>query len=88
MFDTDLKSLEWEPEREWRLFGTTTSVEATNASNIVLKIKPSEIYLGRKISPIHEKVLRDIAAEKGIPVFKMFIDDDSSEYNLSYKQLT
>lgn len=45
-----------------------SSVEGPGASNIVLKIKPSEIYLGRKISPIHGKILRDIADEKGIPV--------------------
>lgn len=82
-----IKSLEWEPEKEWRLFSTADSVETTLEDNIVLKVKPSHLFLGRKISKINEKILTEMAIQKGIPVFKMDIDHQSERYCLKYTQL-
>lgn len=82
-----IKSTEWKAEREWRLFGTTDSVQETIANNIVFKLKPAQLFLGRRISELNEKILLDIAAEKGIPVFKMFIQEDSPDYKLFYRQI-
>ena len=46
------------------------------------KKKPAALYLGRNISEPHEKLLRHIAAEKEMPVYKMKIDQNQRDYRL------
>ena len=46
------------------------------------KKKPVALYLGRNISKINEKLLRHIAAEKEIPVYKMEIDQSQRNFML------
>lgn len=75
------KATNWDHEKEWRL----VYYERNNLENrefpYIIK-QPTGIYLGRNISPIHEKILRHIAVEKEIPVYKMAIHTDDPTYNL------
>lgn len=76
------KSRDWASEREWRVFYIPDFSEDSKKNNFI-HIKPKAIYLGRKISDINQKVLIDIAKEKGIPAYKMYIKDDLDSYKLS-----
>lgn len=75
------KATKWDHENEWRL----VYYGKNNLENIefpyVIK-QPTGLYLGRNISPIHEKILRHIAVERGILVHKMAIHEDDHSYNL------
>lgn len=51
------------------------------------KYKPSAIYLGRNISDINQKIFVDIAKEKDVPVYRMYIYDRSRKYSLRWKKL-
>lgn len=82
-----IKSMEWAPEKEWRLFALADEITETLAKNIVFKVKPCQLFLGRRISPINEKILTDIAREKRLQIFKMCIDKNSNEYKLSHVEI-
>ena len=58
------KSLEWKSEKEWRLFYTSKNTEYNAEQHSFVYKKPTSIYLGRRISSINEKILKDIAKEK------------------------
>lgn len=74
------KSCDWKQEKEWRMFyyGPTNIDE----NFLCVKQKPSAVYLGRKISDINQKIIVDIAREKGIPIYKMGFNDLSKTYKL------
>lgn len=79
------KSKEWERETEWRLFvSSINDGEFMNAKHGCCIKKPTAIYLGRRIKPINEKILRKLAEEKSIPVFKMKLDDESPTYDMLF----
>lgn len=78
------KASVWKHEKEWRLIYNEKKGQDNTYPNITKK--PSAVYLGRNISPIHEKKLRCIAEEKNIPVYKMTIKKDNHTYNL-YPQM-
>ena len=80
------KANAWGHEREWRLTCSCNSAEFNQQEFSYAQKKPTAVYLGRKISPIHEKILRHIAVEKNIPVYKMQIREDESTYKL-YPQI-
>ena len=80
------KATDWASEKEWRLvYCERNSLENVEFPYIIRQ--PTGIYFGRNISPIHEKILRHIAAEKGIPVYKMMICEDESTYSLCSKPI-
>ena len=81
------KSSEWETEREWRVFCRSTDTEFRYAHNGFYQMKPTGLYLGRRISFINEKILTDMAKEKSIPVYKMGINDHSPYYDLSVNRI-
>lgn len=82
------KSNEWKQELEWRLFcSSDNDQEFQNAAHGFFTMKPVALYLGRRISSIYEKILTDIADEKGLPVYKMSLDDDSISYELIPRQI-
>ena len=65
------KATDWGSEKEWRLvYYKRNNLE--NAEFPYIIRQPTGIYLGRNISSIHEKVLRHIAAEKGIPAYNLY----------------
>ena len=81
------KASEWGHEREWRLTCQCNSPEFNQQEFSWAKKKPTGVYLGRKISPIYEKILRHIAVDKNIPVYKMQICTDDSSYRLHPQKL-
>ena len=77
------KSNEWRREEEWRLFCTSSNEPAfQNETHSCFTLKPKAIYLGRRIKPIFEKILTDIAREKAVTIYKMRLDDNSPAYEL------
>ncbi len=81
------KSNDWKPEKEWRMFYTTNDMVLAKEQYSCVVHKPSAVYIGRKMSSIHQKIIVDMAAEKDIPVFKMDINDDSKAYRLCKYEL-
>ncbi len=80
------KSNDWKQEKEWRMFYTTNNPFHSGELYSNIKLKPSAVYLGRKISIINQKIICDIAKEKNIPVYKMEFNNSSCTYKLqSYK---
>ena len=75
------KATYWSHETEWRLVYYERS-DSQNAEFPHVIRQPTGLYLGRNISSIHEKILRRIASDKGIPIYKMTICDDDLAYNL------
>ena len=77
------KSIEWQYEKEWRLILDIVNEPLSNQADHLCIIKrPSAIYLGRRISSLNEKILKRLAEEKRIPVYKMRLDDASPSYRL------
>lgn len=81
------KSVEWKREKEWRLFYFSKISELNSSPYSYVYLKPSALYLGRRISDFYQKILVDIAKEKGIPVYKMDFSDKSCGYNLRKEKL-
>ena len=80
------KSIKWSHEKEWRLVYYERNNLAQAEFPYIIK-QPTGIYLGRNISTINEKILRHIAVERNIPVYKMTIREDDSTYNLYPKPI-
>ena len=76
------KASAWSHEREWRLTCQCNSPEFNTQEFSCAEKKPTAVYLGQNISLIYEKILRHIAVDKGIPVYKMQIQQDSPLYKL------
>lgn len=76
------KASDWGHEREWRLTCQCNSSEFNQQEFSWARKKPTAVYLGRKISPFYEKIIRHIAIEKNIPVYKMQILRDKPLYKL------
>jgi antitoxin component of RelBE/YafQ-DinJ toxin-antitoxin module len=81
------KSSEWSYEKEWRIIYTNNDVATQSKANVPFSASPTALYLGRRISHLYERLLKDIANEKGIPVYKMFLDDNSPTYRLIPKKV-
>ena len=79
------KSPQWSYEKEWRLF--LGKIHASNQSCLKVEIKPVAIYYGNDISPINKKILNDIAKEKGIKEYQMYLDVESDVYSMKYKKV-
>ena len=71
------KFTDWKAEKEWRLFYTTSNMMLAREKFSYIIQKPSGVYLGRKISKINQKIIVDIAKEKGIPVYKKHFKENS-----------
>lgn len=79
------KSPQWSYEKEWRLFLGKT--HAYNQPCLKVELKPVAIYYGNDISPINKKILSDIAKEKGIKEYQMFLDLESDVYSMKYRRV-
>lgn len=78
------KSLDWEYEKEWRLINSVDQ----NSPHPSLKYAPTGIYYGSKISEINKKILHNIAVEKGLKEYEMYIDKGSSDYEMKIRPLS
>lgn len=81
------KSMDWASEKEWRIFCTSNDVEFQSKPSSSFLKKPKAIYLGRRISTINERILKNIASEKKIPIYKMELNDSSPTYKLRSKSI-
>lgn len=79
------KSPQWSYEKEWRLF--LGKKHAYDQPCLKVELKPVAIYYGNDISPINKKILSDIAKEKGIKEYQMYLDVESDVYSMKYKRL-
>ena len=79
------KSTQWQYEKEWRLF--LNKDNSTGLSCLDIKIRPVAIYYGNDISPINKKILSEMAKEKGIKEYQMYIDTQSDRYSMKYRRL-
>ena len=82
------KSSEWVGESEWRVLCNVRrndSVASVDKGYFIKK--PAAVYLGRRIHAINERLIRSIAEEKGIPCYKMRLNDKSPAYELVAERL-
>lgn len=78
------KSTQWEYEKEWRIINS--EIQPNNTSRVTsLKFIPKAIYYGERISNANKKILHNIAKEKGIKEYDMYIDFGSLKYEMLYK---
>lgn len=82
------KASAWSHEKEWRLTCQCNSPDFNKQEFSYAVKRPNAVYLGQKISPIYEKILRHIAIEKSIPVYKMQIRGDNTSYKLYPQELS
>lgn len=76
------KSLDWESEKEWRLFFLNYNSSDFDSRHLSVKLRPSGIYLGRRIKDINKEILIGFAKKKNIPVYQMKFSEDPKTYNL------
>lgn len=77
------KSKQWSYENEWRLI--LNNAKCNYSKPIAIRQAPVAIYYGHNISEINKKILHQIAIEKNIKEYQMYIDDSSSRYKMKYK---
>ncbi len=82
------KSKDWQPEKEWRLSVNYNSPNYLTDKNTCVIKSPCALYLGRKIKETDELILRNIAYQQQIPVYKMEIESNSDEYLLKPKEVS
>lgn len=76
------KAKEWSYENEWRIVDICRDTIKGKGEKIPAPL-PTAIFLGCKISPINEKILRDTAEQLSIPVKKAVMETD--KFKLNYK---
>lgn len=80
------KSKDWKYEKEWRMISARKLNESKDNKRF-LSLPPKAIYLGCKIEDNKKDMLVEIAKEKMIPVFQMFIDFSKNKYKLSFREI-
>lgn len=81
------KAEAWAYEREWRLILTHEWPNDIGSPRVHIQKKAAGIYLGSRIEECNKLQLIHIAKEKGIPVYEMYIDHSSREYEMSWRQV-
>lgn len=56
-------------------------------SSLNIQIKPIAVYYGNDMSAINKKIISDIAKEKGIKEYQMYIDTQSDRYAMKYRRI-
>lgn len=82
------KSKDWQPEKEWRLSVNYNTPNYLTDKKTCVRKSPCALYLGRKIKETDELILRNIAYQQQIPVYKMEMDYSSDEYLLKPKEVS
>lgn len=81
------KSVDWKYEQEWRLISIKKDMTTAAPSGICITKKPTALYLGSNISETYKKIMMNLAMEKNIPVYQMFLDDASEKFRLDYMKV-
>ena len=78
------KSKDWEYESEWRIICSTPNPAIESKDRYPIKKQPVAIYFGCQISDIYKKILSQIADEKGLAKYQMYVKNYSDKYELDY----
>lgn len=78
------KSPEWAYEEEWRLINCADK----DNPHPSLKYAATGIYYGSRISEINKKILHNMAIEKGLKEYEMYIDRSSSDHEMKIRPLS
>ena len=79
------KSTDWAYEKEWRLIDSSSrDIFSDNAKAI--EYKPVAIYYGQRMSGERKDALHEIAKEKGLREYEMFIDYTEGEYGMRWRE--
>lgn len=65
------KAKNWSYENEWRIITISSQYDDPEDYKLCFNVKPVAIYFSANINEQDEKMLYEIAKEKGIPTFKM-----------------
>ena len=79
------KSDIWAYEKEWRMIDSTPR-DITDERASAISYKPVAIYYGRHMSSGDKKKLHEVAKEKGIQEFEMYLDYSSKKYEMLYRE--
>lgn len=79
------KSDIWAYEKEWRMINSTPR-DITDEKASAIHYKPVAIYYGRHISDEDKKRLHEVAMEKGIKEYEMYLDYSSRKYEMLYRE--
>ena len=79
------KSDIWAYEKEWRMIDSTPR-DISDEKASAIPYKPVAIYYGRHMSRDDKKRLHEVAKEKGIQEFEMYMDYSSKKYEMLYKE--
>ena len=79
------KSDIWAYEKEWRMIDSTPR-DITDDKASAIHYKPVAIYYGRHISSDDKKKLHEVAKEKGIKEYEIYLDYSSKKYEMLYKE--
>jgi len=75
------KSDIWAYEKEWRMIDSTPR-DITEEKASAIHYKPVAIYYGRLMSSDDKNRLHEVAMEKGIKEFEMYLDYSSQKYEM------
>jgi len=81
------KSSQWSYEKEWRLIINKMNDFQDKTPTCIYHLSPNAIYYGTKISSINKKILHQIAQEKGILEYQMYIDNKSYNYSVKCQKI-
>lgn len=79
------KSDIWAYEKEWRMIDYTPR-DVTDEKASAIHYKPVAIYYGRHMSGDDKKKLHEVAKEKGIMEYEMYLDYSSLKYEMLYRE--
>lgn len=75
------KSLDWEYEKEWRLF-SPPSIGPVTKHKVIFSLKPTAVYIGSRSSAEQAQILNQICKEKDIPCYQMIQNYHGSDFKL------
>ena len=79
------KSDVWAYEKEWRMIDSTPR-DITDEKASTIHYKPVAIYYGRHMSGDDKRRLHEVAKEKGIKEYEMYLDYSSLKYEMLYRE--
>ena len=81
------KSKDWAYEKEWRIICTTINSAEQQKDGFSIKKPPVAIYFGQQIPDYYQRILTEIAEKYGIPKYRMYVKDYSSQYELDFEPI-
>lgn len=82
-----VKSVDWAYEREWRMIDTSAR-DFFDERASAIPYKPCAIYYGKNMSIEDKRTLHEIAQEKGIKEYEMYIDYSSPVYEMRFRPVS